>query len=36
MDRNLAKRNLRDALIAGIVILVMFLLTFVAAVIYVA
>jgi hypothetical protein len=36
MDRNLAKRNLRDALIAGIVILVMFLLTFVAAVIYVS
>jgi hypothetical protein len=36
MDRNLAKRNLRDAMIAGIVILVMFLLTFVAAVIYVS
>jgi hypothetical protein len=36
MDRNLAKRNLRDALIAGIVILVMFLLTFVAAIIYVS
>lgn len=36
MDRNLAKRNLRDALIASIVVLVMFLLTFVAAVIYVS
>jgi hypothetical protein len=36
MDRNLAKRNLRDAMIAGIVVLVMFLLTFVAAVIYVS
>jgi hypothetical protein len=36
MDRNLAKRNLRDALIASIVILVMFLLTFVAAIIYVS
>jgi hypothetical protein len=36
MDRNLAKRNLRDALISGIVGLVMFLLTFVAAVVYLA
>jgi hypothetical protein len=36
MDRNLAKRNLRDAMIAGVVVLVMFLLTFVAAVIYVS
>jgi protoheme IX farnesyltransferase len=36
MDRNLAKRNLRDALIASVVILVMFLLTFVAAIIYVS
>jgi hypothetical protein len=36
MDRNLAKRNLRDAMIAGIVVLVMFLLTFVAAIIYVS
>lgn len=34
MDRNLAKRNLRDAMIVGVIIFVMFILTFVAAFIY--
>jgi hypothetical protein len=36
MDRRLARRNIRTALIAGAVCLVMFGMTFVAAVIYVA
>jgi hypothetical protein len=36
MDRRLARRNVRTALIAGAVCLVMFGMTFVAAVIYVS
>ena len=36
MDRTLARRNIRTALIAGAVCLVMFGITFVAAVIYVS
>ena len=36
MDRRLARRNIRTALIAGAVCLVMFGITFVAAVIYVS
>jgi hypothetical protein len=36
MDRRLARRNIRTALIAGAVCLVMFGMTFVAAVIYVS
>ncbi len=36
MDRNLAKRNVRDGLIGSIVGFVMLLLTFVAAIIYVS
>jgi hypothetical protein len=36
MDRRLARRNIRTSLIAGAVVLVMFGMTFVAAVIYVA
>jgi hypothetical protein len=36
MDRRLARRNIRTALVAGTVCLVMFGMTFVAAVIYVA
>jgi hypothetical protein len=36
MDRRLARRNIRTALIAGVVCLVMFGMTFVAAVIYVS
>jgi hypothetical protein len=36
MDRRLARKNIRTALIAGAVCLVMFGMTFVAAVIYVA
>jgi hypothetical protein len=36
MDRNLARKNVRTGLIAGAVCLVMFGMTFVAAVIYVA
>jgi hypothetical protein len=36
MDRRLARRNLRTAFFAGIVALLMFALTFVAALLYVA
>jgi sugar phosphate permease len=36
MDRRLARRNIRTSLIASAVCLVMFGMTFVAAVIYVA
>jgi hypothetical protein len=36
MDRQLARKNLRSALIAGAVCFVMFGMTFVAAAIYVA
>jgi hypothetical protein len=36
MDRRLARKNIRTGLIAGAVCLVMFGMTFVAAVIYVA
>ena len=36
MDRRLARKNLRTALIAGAVIFVMFGMSFVAAAIYVA
>jgi hypothetical protein len=36
MDKRLARRNLRTALIASAVVFVMFGMTFVAAVIYVA
>ena len=36
MDRRLARRNIRTALIAGAVCLVMFGMTFVAAAIYVS
>jgi hypothetical protein len=36
MDRRLARRNIRTALVAGAVCLVMFGITFVAAVIYVS
>jgi hypothetical protein len=36
MDRRLARRNIRTALIAGAVCLVMFGMTFVAAVVYVS
>ncbi len=36
MDKRLARKNIRTALIAGAVCLVMFGMTFVAAVIYVA
>ena len=36
MDRRLARKNIRTSLIAGAVCLVMFGMTFVAAVIYVA
>jgi hypothetical protein len=36
MDRRLARRNLRTALITGIIGLLMFALTFVAALAYVA
>jgi hypothetical protein len=35
MDRRLARRNLRTALIAGTICLLMFALTFVAAWVYV-
>jgi hypothetical protein len=35
MDRRLARRNLRTAMIAGIIGLLMFALTFVAAALYV-
>jgi hypothetical protein len=35
MDRRLARRNLRTAFFAGIVALVMFALTFVAAYVYI-
>jgi hypothetical protein len=35
MDRRLARRNIRTAYLAGIVGLVMFALTFVAALVYV-
>jgi hypothetical protein len=36
MDRRLARRNIRTALLAGAVCLVMFGMTFVAAVVYVS
>jgi hypothetical protein len=36
MDRNLARKNVRTGLVAGVVCFVMFGLTFVAAAIYVA
>lgn len=36
MDRQLARKNLRSALIAGAVCVFMFAMTFVAAAIYVA
>jgi hypothetical protein len=36
MDRRLARRNIRTALITGIICLLMFALTFVAALLYVA
>ena len=36
MDRRLARKNIRTALIAGAVCMVMFGVTFVAAVIYVS
>ena len=36
MDRSLARKNIKTSLIAGAVVLVMFGMTFVAAVIYVA
>ena len=36
MDRRLARRNIRTSLIAGAVCLVMFGMTFVAAVVYVS
>jgi hypothetical protein len=36
MDRRLARRNLRTALIAGMIGLLMFALSFVAALLYVA
>jgi hypothetical protein len=35
MDRRLARRNLRTAMIAGMIALLMFALTFVAAALYV-
>jgi hypothetical protein len=35
MDRRLARRNLRTAMITGIIALLMFALTFVAAYLYV-
>ena len=35
MDRRLARRNLRTALITGVVCLLMFALTFVAALVYI-
>ena len=36
MDRNLARKNIRSGLITGAVCLIMFGMTFVAALIYVA
>jgi hypothetical protein len=36
MDRRLARRNLRTALITGVVALLMFALTFVAAILYIS
>jgi hypothetical protein len=36
MDRRLARRNVRTALIASVIALLMFALTFVAAFLYVA
>jgi hypothetical protein len=36
MDRRLARRNIRTAMIAGAIALLMFALTFVAALLYVA
>jgi hypothetical protein len=36
MDRRLARKNIKSSLIAGAVCLVMFGMTFVAAIIYVA
>jgi predicted secreted protein len=36
MDRRLARRNLRTALITGVVCLLMFALTFVAAILYIS
>ncbi|MEA2291027.1 MAG: hypothetical protein QOF17_47 [Solirubrobacteraceae bacterium] len=36
MDRRLARRNIRTAMIAAVVSLIMFALTFVAALLYVA
>ncbi len=36
MDRRLARRNLRTAMITAIIALIMFALTFVAAALYVA
>lgn len=36
MDRQLANKNLRDALIATAVVIIMLVMTFVAAVIYLA
>ena len=36
MDRRLARRNLRTAFIAAVVCLLMFALTFVAAILYVS
>ncbi len=36
MDRRLARRNIRTALISGFIALLLFALTFVAALLYVA
>jgi hypothetical protein len=36
MDRRLARRNIRTAFIAGVVCLLMFALTFVAAILYIS
>jgi predicted secreted protein len=36
MDRRLARRNLRTALITAVVCLLMFALTFVAAILYIS
>jgi predicted secreted protein len=36
MDRRLARRNIRTALITGVVCLLMFALTFVAAILYIS
>ena len=36
MDRRLARRNIRTAIITGVIALLMFALTFVAAILYIS